>query len=393
MILNNLIRVVNATGRYRGWLLLLFACAVSGCASLPEKDTAVWPWEYGKGQGEPNTGDYTAIRAGVAKFGKPPEAVKPIKLESAESHPPGARPATETMAIKAEPTAADKQLMGKGSDRKNGYDFYVSENRSTASSLLLNTDDQAYDITAFNNGNAPVTVIIYINQDAAQNTLVDKKLPYYSVVPPKTVRNLVRVSPKTKQPGFNFSYSSVWNIGDYTATHNCPEHYQFPFGEKVRAFASVSSSEDNTPYTRNAVVFSVPKGTPVLAARKGTVVQIGSDGKVDILHEDSTIATYYHLEKITEYVAIGKTVTIDDIIGIAGTSENNKNAYMQLTVWHPMPTANDPLLASAKRISLEAVSLPLTFASAGSNKGKILSKNQSVSRGKLPAASKQTKRK
>jgi len=67
------------------------------------------------------------------------------------------------------------------------------------------------------------------------------------------------------------------------------------------------------------VVFSVPKKTPVLAARKGVVIQISPNGKVDILHDDATIGTYFHLERINEYVVVGKAVTTDDVIGIAGT--------------------------------------------------------------------------
>jgi len=377
--------------------MILGAFVIFGCVSLPaEKEKGTWPWEHGKGQGEPNTGDYVAFRAGIAKFGEPPKAVKPIKPEPVvESPPPDLRPAAETLATKTEPPAASQKRTDKvNGNKKNGYDFTVSGNKSaTVTNLLLDTSSPAYDITASNYGNAPVSVAINVDKGLAHNASADKTLPYYAVVPAHSDKTLVRFSAKSKELGFDLRYNSVWSIGDYTATHNCQEQYRFPFGEKVWAFASVTATADDTPYTRNAVVFSMPKGTPVLAARKGVVIQISSDGKIDILHEDSTIGTYNHLEKIGGYVDVGKSVTTDDIIGIAGTAENNKDAYMQLTVWRPEPTTSNQLLTSSQLMGFEAVSYPLAFMSAGSDKGQILIKNQPVSRGKLPASNKQTKRK
>jgi peptidase M23-like protein len=383
--------------KYSRGLLILGAFVIFGCVSLPaEREKGIWPWEYGKGQGEPNTGDYVAFRAGVAKFGEPPKIVEPIKLEAVEPRPSDVQPVTQTFATKTELPAVSQQRTDRtNSNKKNGYDFTVSADKPmSAANLLLDTGSPVYDITASNSGNAPVSVAINIEKGSAQNASADKKLPYYAVVPAHSDRTLVRISAKTKELGFDFKYNSVWSIGDYTATHDCPEQYRFPFGEKVRAFASVTNTANDTPYTRNSVIFSMPKGTPVLAARKGVVIQIGPAGKIDILHEDSTIGTYYHLEKIGEHVVVGKTVTTDAVIGVAGTSENNKDAYMQLTVWRPEPTTtSDQLLVSSQRIGFEAVSYPLAFMSAGSDNGKILTKNQPVSRGKVRASNKQTKRK
>lgn len=387
-------KLFDTSGKNLRWLLLLTTCVFWGCASLPEQ-SGIWPWEYGRGQGEPNTGDYASFRKGVANFGEPPEPVKPIRLDAVKPLSHTAHSGAENISTKTEPPAVSGQRKDKPTgNKKNGYDFTVSESRFTAvSNPLLDPGSPIYDITASNNGNAPVSVAITIDQASAQNVSADKRLPYYAVVPANSERVLLRFSAKTKESGFNFRYGSVWRIGDYTATHNCPEQYRFPFGEKVRAFASVSSTSNDSPYTRHAVVFSLPKGTPVLAARKGTVIRINTEGKIDILHEDSTIGTYYHLERIAEHVVVGSTVTTDDIIGIAGTAENDKDAYMQLTVWRPEPAATDQLLASPKGIDLEAVSFPIPFSHSAVDKGTILTKNQPVSRGKLAASTKQAKRK
>jgi hypothetical protein len=66
---------------------------------------------------------------------------------------------------------------------------------------------------------------------------------------------------------------------------------------------------------------------------------------------------------------------------------------MQLAVWRPELITNDTLLASSKRVGFDAVSFPLAFIFNGSDKGRILTKNQSVSRSKVPVSNRQTKRK
>jgi len=81
------------------------------------------------------------------------------------------------------------------------------------------------------------------------------------------------------------------------------------------------------------------------------------------------------------------------VLGIAGTAEENNDAYLQLAVWRPEPAPSDAMQASSQRIGFVAASFPLAFSSADSGNGKVLTKSQPVSRGKLPRASKQSKRK
>jgi hypothetical protein len=183
-------------------------------------------------------------------------------------------------------------------------------------------------------------------------------------------------------------------MGDYTARHHCPEQYRFPFGDNVRAFASVGGNADPTPYTRHAVVFSLPAGTPVLAARKGTVVQIKSDDRIDILHDDATIASYSHLGTIAQGITVGKTVSTDDIIGSVTATGNQKEAYMQLAVWRPEPLPPITLQKTDSTGSgFDLVSFPLEFCSADTNECGVLTKSQTVSRSKIAETKKQAKRK
>jgi murein DD-endopeptidase MepM/ murein hydrolase activator NlpD len=370
---------------------------MSGCVKLPEQQTSAWPWEYGRGQGEPNVPDYISFRAGVANFDEPPRTVKPVTPESIGLPAPEATSSTalpapaviaETAVKKSTETDKDVAIPNKD------YDFKVGEKISSSALLqAFNTDNSDKEFIAYNNGGAPVSVAIDIDRSASQNASVNVTLPYYTVVPANTNKTLLQLSPQKSGTHLSFRYSYQWTIGDYTARHNCPEQYRFPFNKKVRAYAHVSDTINAHPSSRYAVVFTLPKGTPVLAARKGTVVRIHPNGKIDILHDDATIATYSNLEAIARDIAVGKTITTEDAIGVAGTAENNKDAYIQLTVWRPEPQTSSALLVSVQEIGFNSVSFPLPFSVAASDKGKVLVENQLISSGQLPAINKQPKRK
>lgn len=384
-------RIATYWSRYFRLLPLLTLWFMSGCVKLPEQQNSAWPWEYGGGQGEPNIPDYVSFRAGVANFDEPPRAVKPIVPKAIGSVTPETQPTIMTSpAVKTETSAkwsveTDKAVATPNKD----YNFRVGEKNSVSALLKpLNSDNASKVITAFNNGCAPVSVVINMDRSTSQNASTSKPLPYYAVVPANTDTSLVQLSPQ--QRGGSYSYQ--WIIGDYTARHNCPEPYLFPFDKKTRAYAQVNDAKNSTPYNRYSVIFSVPKGTTVLAARKGTVVRSQRDGEIDMLHEDATIGTYSHLENIALTMVAGKTVTTEDVIGIAGTAENNKDAYMQLTVWRPEPRTSSTLLISTQQIGFDAVSFPLPFSAMASEKGNILMKSQTISRGNSPILHKKPKK-
>jgi len=379
------------------WLLLLSGCMMSGCVSGPLPQKAAWPWEYAKDTGNNQTGDYVTIRGNVANFDQPPKAVKPVIPEAPEPPLPESRPAPETSLMKSQPPVLPTEsssAAGKIKDSaKKDYDFTVSDIKLTPPSYLPEDSDRsAYDITAFNHGNAPVSVTIGIDPAASQNITTDKTLPFNAVVTPNSVQALLRIGPKVKNERYNFKYSYSWNIGDYTASHNCPEHYRFPFANNVKAFAGASDNADSSTYTRYAVIFSMPVGTPVLAARNGTVVQIRTD-KIEILHDDSTIATYGHLGKISEGIMAGKPVSTEDMLGVAGTAADKRDAYMQLTVWRPEPRPIASLTTVSQRAGFDLVSFPLEFCSTGSSECRVLTQGQPVSRNILTAIKKPGKRK
>lgn len=345
---------------------------LSACVSGPVPEKASWPWEYGKEFGTNQTGDYITIRGNVANFDKAPKAEKPVNLAalnpSAASTP---EPATTTPTPSLPPTTAKPST----TEPQNGYDFTVHD--VTITPALSMNPVRTYEIIACNHGNAPVSVTIGIDSTTSHNIATDKTLPFSAVVPPNTDQVLARVWPRNDRERFNFRYPHSWNIGDYRAAHTCPEHYRFPFGGDVQAFAQVNNDVNASAFNRHAVIFVMPAATPVLAARKGIVVRTETD-KVDILHDDKTIATYGHLGRISRGLRAGKAVAAGDSLGMVGTAADLKEGYMQLTVWRPKQAPVTSIKNADRRITLDSVSFPLEFCFKGSGDCRVITHNQRI---------------
>lgn len=133
----------------------------------------------------------------------------------------------------------------------------------------------------------------------------------------------------------------------------------------------------------------MPVDTPVFAARKGTVVRKAKN-KLDILHEDSTIATYNHLGKIADDIVVGKVISTEDVIGTAGAVDS-KEAYIQLTVWRPEAPPAGSATSAPPNMGFDLVSFPLEFCSRSSNECSILTQSQWLSQNKVTEAKKQRK--
>lgn len=127
--------------------------------------------------------------------------------------------------------------------------------------------------------------------------------------------------------------------------------------------------------------FGTPRGTPVLAARGGTVTQVvnasppGSpcnDGCpqpfgtaafsaccsaclnqanwVDVAHGDGTVATYFHLDRTS--VSVGQVVAQGAMLGLSGTSGCSSGPHLHFQVMGDCPTT-------------VCASIPMTFDEAG----------------------------
>ncbi|MCL7715729.1 M23 family metallopeptidase [Stenotrophomonas mori] len=92
----------------------------------------------------------------------------------------------------------------------------------------------------------------------------------------------------------------------------------------------------NDAQNRYAIDFPLPEGTPILAARAGTVMQVAGsrdDGTlVRILHGDGSMALYAHLLPGTPEVRPGQRVQAGQRLALSGNSGRSSGPHLHFAV-------------------------------------------------------------
>lgn len=95
--------------------------------------------------------------------------------------------------------------------------------------------------------------------------------------------------------------------------------------------------------TPHAYDFLMPIGTPVVAAREGTVLLVeerfvdgdhtpGHENFINVTQPDGTIAGYVHLTRDGALVTVGDLVRQGDVIGISGDTGNSTAPHLHFHV-------------------------------------------------------------
>ena len=163
-------------------------------------------------------------------------------------------------------------------------------------------------------------------------------------------------------------YSWTVALGAPDAVHQPPRPYRAPFA--LGATFTVSQAypvriTHVTPDSEYAVDIALPDGTPVYAARAGSVINVRHDSfrgaalpqlldqanVIEILHDDGTIAVYAHLQWDTIRVHIGQQVRPGEYIANSGNTGFTTGPHLHFAVWRNAGTAD--------------VSIPIQFAGSG----------------------------
>lgn len=135
-------------------------------------------------------------------------------------------------------------------------------------------------------------------------------------------------------------------LGSQRTVHDDRTRYAFPFGgTQPRRLAAAGEGITHAGALRFAYDFDLPEGTPVLAARAGTVVQVkdgfhegGTDPRlasranaVVVAHADGTVATYGHL-RAGVGVRVADCVTTGQRIGESGDTGFSTGPHLHFQV-------------------------------------------------------------
>jgi murein DD-endopeptidase MepM/ murein hydrolase activator NlpD len=166
--------------------------------------------------------------------------------------------------------------------------------------------------------------------------------------------------------GFHMAWRVV--LGSAGAVHRPHEPYRVPFalGSSFRVSQAYPVRVTHvTADTQYAVDLVVPDGTPIYAAREGTVINVRHDffrgaadmalldqaNVVQILHDDGTIAVYAHLHWQSIRVQPGQSVRRGEYIADSGNTGLTTGPHLHFAV--------------IRNAGMRAESVPVQFAGAG----------------------------
>lgn len=162
---------------------------------------------------------------------------------------------------------------------------------------------------------------------------------------------LAQLTGRPEAESFGYKVRYDWQFGLGGAKHDASVVYQLPFAPKkaFRVDQGAGGSFTHTGNHQHAVDFGMPEGTPVHAAREGTVEVVvdGFDrGGVDpsfrdavnmilVRHSDGTYGEYVHLKRGGARVKPGQKVKARQLLGLSGNTGYSQGPHLHFAVFSP----------------------------------------------------------
>lgn len=174
-------------------------------------------------------------------------------------------------------------------------------------------------------------------------------LPFTSTFPPKQLTEAFSVTPIDTDKPWHYSYTSHYTVGSIHAQHDDSYVYRLPFapGATFKCTQGYNGKYSHHGSDQYAIDFKMPVGTPIHAARAGTVAKIkddsskgGADRKYEdqanyvlIRHDDGTLGNYAHLSKGGVKVVLGQRVEAGEFIALSGNTGFSSGAHLHFSVF------------------------------------------------------------
>lgn len=232
------------------------------------------------------------------------------------------------------------------------------QKKSSSVQIYDEKTDNGVKIYGINNEIVAYTVELEVQQ---KNLKSDVKFPFKAVLPANSGKTLIATL-TTDKPNRGWSYGShfTYYMGDYRAKHDDEFIYGLPF-EKGKSFLMSQGYNGSFSHSgKNAIDFTMPIGSNIVASRGGVVVEVKEDSNrgcpnksclefsniITILHEDGTFADYVHLKKKGSFVSLGDRVKKGQLIGSSGETGFASGPHLHFEVYLPKKNGNQSVPTS-----------------------------------------------
>ena len=235
--------------------------------------------------------------------------------------------------------------------------------------LLVNRTGSGKAMDVRNDTDVPVEVVLRLTRMV--NVAGVGKGVVRQTVPARTRMRVATL--RKRQPGYplmyqqSFSYSLIYSpepgkkgsVGGYA--------YALPWkGGPFRISQGAGGDfSHNSPKGRYAVDIAMPVGTPIIAARAGTVLEVRNNqggrlpdpagNHVRILHDDGTHGAYLHLKRGSVQVKTGQKVKAGTLLGRSGSSGRSTGPHLHFVV---QKAYGDSMVSIPFRFSQPVSALP-----------------------------------
>jgi murein DD-endopeptidase MepM/ murein hydrolase activator NlpD len=232
--------------------------------------------------------------------------------------------------------------------------------------LAIRAESGKQIVMAQNDGPAPILATVSLLNPV--NAIINQSSPIVLVVKPGESIPIASVRGSVAGQRYSISTSFKFSIGNPDAIHDPASTYRLPFqdGQAIMIGQMVGGriTTHTAPDSRYAIDFDIPIGTPVVAARKGWVVDIDQGyteggnnpslkaNHVLILQEDGTLAMYSHLSANRTTVSFGQWVEAGALIGYSGNTGYSTGPHLHFAVLTNTRTPDG---------TAKYVSVPVTF--------------------------------
>lgn len=203
-------------------------------------------------------------------------------------------------------------------------------------------------VRGVNQGPAPIWVRLALKD--TENIQSNKPWPIGVLVAPGETLDIASIFAADRSRPFRFGLNTAFSLGDPGSQHDRAANYRLPFADglvfPISQAPGGTVTSHTTPASQYAVDITMPVGTPIVAARAGTVVDIdlahqdsGQDTSlldkanvIQILHADGTIAIYAHLKPGRPMVQAGQRVRSGQQIGWSGNTGYSSGPHLHFAV-------------------------------------------------------------